>query len=50
MVRRRARAVSNHEATNDLILRDAAYAAPQDEEIKPLVTRSGQTGVSSVSL
>ena len=32
MVRRRVSAVSNHEATIfPLILRDAAFAAPQDE-------------------
>jgi hypothetical protein len=31
MVRRRASAVSNHEADRGFILRDAAPAAPQDE-------------------
>jgi hypothetical protein len=40
MVRRRACAVSNHEGHDiGLILRDAAYAAPQDEGIKPLMTQ-----------
>jgi hypothetical protein len=35
MVRRRERAVSNHEAPAvAFILRDAANAAPQDEEIE----------------
>jgi hypothetical protein len=37
MVRRRERAVSNHEAPAiSPILRDAAYAAPQDEGITPI--------------
>jgi len=41
MVRRRERAVSNHEVNIGLILRDTACAVPQDEESERPTTEYG---------